>query len=1526
MSSPILSTHSGHHRIFIGPVVQGRINNNNNTDVTATSTPSSHSHYKHHNHTQPKPVQAPKPWWEQGSSFLRSHISLHNVSTSATTATPPLTNSSRTTPATTPSPQQHPASSTSQHQTNIPQLSYTFSDDDEGSSCSSSEVSDEEINAYDSEDERRDYTQDHDVNGDDEDEDNSQDDDNGISNKPVGANNHPFHTSSSSESFSAPVAAGHSSSSRRNQYQERHGQQSSEESGQLLNVDSNGNPIKNKDKGKAKDADVLAQQAQDDACMSKPKSVKRWRTGGKKRTKSMRDEGEPNRLKKILRSRRARRQNDEPDLGWESDGSRASRPRLGRQMTSGAMLANHRHDRQEHHSVLVSSPMSSEVNLPATNGPIYVSSPVSSALDVSNPDNLERPDPTPIQNLGSAAGIETDLLAPGWKSHSNSSLSSSGTPRNSNIQRGATWATAREYGSSYGQGSLHDKVIEEENESDEYDEENDHYFLAKTTSRTTDWEGAEEEGVPNQGTSNAAPNVTNPTAKDETAADTTSKEPMSATISKAGTLLSRTLLRRAPTGLKMREGEADKSKVAQPVESVCSIDKDCQTTAAEPSKKKHVRFLTKVQNPISSSRQPTMLSTNPMVKQDRMLVRKEVTERPGPHVFNSVTARRFELQSEGWKEWWCVMKGPPVGPNPSVNKIRRKSKRAKRIEKGRLEFFYNHNYPEAVGLTVYILRPRTISLACAWYMEIYTLLNGKAPIPPFIEISVPDFDVKIRVPIPEDSETETESDTDSDSQNQENDDEDNNDIGVNGRANTVNNTNLSSTLPPQDTPLQSFRTARTSLPERLASKTFYLKNDDARPTLVAPDEVTPRLLRSHVLALLKDVPDWSEVVKMWRDPSQFGDVALCWKRYDRIEWIYWSERIPGETDNLHLKKEHIGFADGSDWVGRMDETVVGPQVLDKTHLLELRPITHYPTKAKDSSGKELHEPDPIEGYLVRVSTFSGNPIRRFRRLYLTTHDHMLIYTIPSQSHSPTMQHAGAIDPTALMFSISPHHSANPDHKDMAQSRSVRRLKAQVRSARGYIDMTRIADIRVLTNQEWETVRHLPYDKKDKENLTKRERLGKAMQKVAVAAREAKARAEEARAADGTEVQEQPQIVMQEPDHYFFNTAGIPDASEGSSTGAQHNSRSSGQQQQPVTDLDSSEPLNASLSKRTEGLGIGHNKGSSSSPTFKNSIVRSTTFMADLLLHNDAGVVDQADEDSNVIEIEMMEGPCVRFRAFNSDAAHLWRDQLEKLSEYWRLRKHLDVREHMAVAQANYQLASSLDDDEIQVGETIQDWDNDRAVVSPSIWNWCVVNGCRSVTRSGYLYYKPKLHSTFRKIFMVLTEGMVMMFHPHRRSKASGQLVPTTACKLLSVHTLTDIYIYSGHFSGEDTRHGTNDESERLPRFYPDGLIVDDPDEDCTFSIWRGKRRKMFSRRSAALTTMSSKAMTGSSRVFGKEGLLSSIVKQGVVYGSSPQSCAVLRARSRPDLEQWVSAINTEIERVVRAERRRVRGKGHHHQH
>ncbi|KAF9947736.1 hypothetical protein BGZ70_002537, partial [Mortierella alpina] len=1063
-TSSILSTHSGHHRIFIGPVVQKQTPQPNGSSVAAATRQGRTQRPLHsHSHHQPNGANAssaPKPWWEQGSSFLRSRLSLHSQTHTPQQQQPSSASSHRNTSS---------PSADRLRQTHIPQFSYTFSDDSSSSDNDGDgfDAKADETDAYDSESERQDYEHYHDDL-----------DDEGDSGK-RSTLERTFHTStspatSSSESLSAPVG------------------QSQDHS-----HDSEDRPGTRKDKGKASADD--------------PAPVSRVRTSReKKRTKSMRDEGEPNRLKKLLGSYREKRHNqgrmENPDLGWESDGSRASRPQ--RQVTSGALDVGHAHTHhQDHHPVLVSSPMSSEVDLPgATSRPVFVSSPMSSAVDVN--EGLERPDPRPIQNLDAGGIGKGDRLHPGeWKSHSSTSLSSSASsPMNSGLQRGATWVTAREYASSIGNGSLYQQAIqevEEEEDDDVQDEDEDE-----------DQEGHRKDSLDkmdsNDSTHGASGSKSAPakSSKDKDVerlklSDPSQKEPLVATISKAGTRFGRALLNRAPTGLKQEDEENVKTTMAlaqtkrQPVESVCSLDKDCQksigsqTDVDDSKKKKHVRFLTKVQYQMSSSRQSTMLSTHPVLKQDRMLARKEMTERPGPHVFNSNTARRLERQSQGWAEWWCVLKGPPTGQKPPVTKIHKKSKsKNKRVEKGRLEFYYNH---KKIKGSVVLSSCTSVSVYSSLDYSIAVTQNYPEDLG--LTIAVPDFDVKIRVPIPADSETETEDDTDEDE----------------GAG-----TSLSSTLPPQDqdqdsqtgagqltltgsdkTPFQSFKTAMSSLPERMASKSFYLTNEDARPTLIAPDEVTPKLLRSHVLSLLKDVPDWMEVVKTWQDPGQFGDVALCWKRYDRIEWIYWTERVPPETDDVHLKSDHIGFADGSDWSGRMDETVVGPHVLDKTHVLELRPITHYPTKVIEAGGHSLQEPDPIEGYLVRVSTFTGNPIRRFRRLYLTSHDHMLIYTIPSQAHSPSMPHAGAIDPTALMFCISPHRSANPDHKDMAQSRSIRRLKAQVRAARGFIDMTKIERVRVLTTQEWGTVRHLSYkQEKDQEKakLSKRERLGKAVQR------------------------------------------------------------------------------------------------------------------------------------------------------------------------------------------------------------------------------------------------------------------------------------------------------------------------------------------------------------------------------------------------------------------------------------------------
>ncbi|KAF8964466.1 hypothetical protein BGZ46_000773, partial [Entomortierella lignicola] len=1640
-------------------------------------------------HQTPSANHEAKPWWDQH----RPHISLHGGAATRNDKNNPTT----------------PASTTFQT-TSIP--SYAFSDRSIDTDC------------YNTDDElpvTRDVGElyDDDLNND---PDIDRDQEGDIKIVAHDSYRHSTWTTSSSESNSARVS------------QSPTQRQPSPLIESSAEVDRN---WKKKDKGKEKALDndrhnVHQYDYQHDRQHDNndnnededPSPLKRWKSKEKKRTKSLRDEGENGRFKRFLRGHKNKRIAsptifDDPDLGWESD-----RIVGVRQPTSGVMTVSRNQKLATYHPILVESPFSSHVDLGDTNlggRHVFVSSPASSILDGNDNSHneLERPEPSPIQSPPNddntndntndntrnsnndngknhiKSALKTGHLSPGaWRKTTPSPSNRSGTtsptlssssPRRNFIQRVSSWTTARESTPSASSRSLQIQTIQEGDEEDEKEEEDGEYFtLAKVISQDTESSGVgvcrpigtiirehqeqdaeAEEGAETYTSGNAVVKTSSPDkalkdpavlerkqtsvskdskdskeTRDSKDTDLTHRESLATTAPKANKLFGRALFNRAPTVLKRRNDIHIGPEEHHPTSTICSLDKDCQfsppidSIRRQKSNKKQVRFLTKVQ--FASSRYSTLVAPSPVMKQDRMLVRRQVTERPGPHVFNAETARKMEMQSLGWREWWCVLKGP-FDDKDSVKKSKKVSLGDNCTEKGRLEFYYNHkkikasliltskttinvyssldysiavtqNYRDAIGLTNYILRPRTISLACAWYMEIYTLLHGSPPIPSFIELGVPDFDVKIRVPIPDDPETE------SDDYLTEDDEEAGNGTALSftlplrgpgfikhdtATANNDDTTVATSTTSASATTRQPqrYKTAISDFPARMASKTFYLQtNDDntKKPTLVAPDEVTPKMLRSHALSLLKQVPDWTEVVSLWQDPKQHGDVALCWKRYDRIEWIYWDDRIFAETDNLHLRKDHIGFADGSDWIGKMDETVVGPQVLDKTHKLELRPITHYPSKVPvpNEKGKieMLPEPDPIEGYLIRVSTFSGNPVQRFRRLYLTSHDHLLMYTVPIYSHSPGMQNAGQIDPEALVFCVTPHHSADPDHKDMAQSRSVRRLKAQVRSAQGFIDMTKIGSVRVLKVREWNEARHLSFKKnkerRSEEYESRMKKLSNTVKRMEGDVKEAMAqrRNERSKGQDqlleqgqDPNLQKQPTIVVGEADNYFFPTEQTKPVEEQGSSSSQENQDHQNLQQQSAigTDLAPIEPLasrlgksfsigtlNLDSQKRTQhelnhqqnqqrqdhgqgSLTVDHgtelqsveplsNRLANSSSTGHlnhhnkdrkgtNIMKKTATFVVDAL---HAGRRDPY-EDSSVIEIEMEDGKsCVRFRAFNAEAARLWRDQLEKLAHYWKLRKHQDVRDHMAVAKSNSLQLSSEDDDEHHVtvgggGITIEDWDNDRASVSPEIWNWCVVNGCRSVTKSGFVYFKPSVLKTFRKMFLVLTEGFLMLFHPHRRSK-TGRIKPSTACRLSGIYSLKDIYIYSGHFSDEDTVHGTNDESEHLPRFFPDGLIVDDPDEDCTFSIWRGKRRKMFSHRGSALMTMSSRPVVGSSRVFGKHGLLSSMIKDGVVYGAPPRHCSVFRARSRPDLEEWVHAINNEIERIVRAERKRIHNTGH----
>ncbi|TGZ78541.1 hypothetical protein EX30DRAFT_309876 [Ascodesmis nigricans] len=127
------------------------------------------------------------------------------------------------------------------------------------------------------------------------------------------------------------------------------------------------------------------------------------------------------------------------------------------------------------------------------------------------------------------------------------------------------------------------------------------------------------------------------------------------------------------------------------------------------------------------------------------------------------------------------------------------------------------------------------------------------------------------------------------------------------------------------------------------------------------------------MAMLEGIPEWADIVDHWRKNERMG---LAWRRYDRLEWVH----------------------------GANEQRMHGSFAMERTHDLELRPKTHYPTETKISSGETMTEPPPVEGFLMRLTSGLGRQQRLgkvFQKcLYFSTHDNLLCFCRPGRADPP----------------------------------------------------------------------------------------------------------------------------------------------------------------------------------------------------------------------------------------------------------------------------------------------------------------------------------------------------------------------------------------------------------------------------------------------------------------------------------------------------------------------------------------------
>ncbi|KAF2122224.1 meiotically up-regulated gene 56 protein [Lophiotrema nucula] len=144
-------------------------------------------------------------------------------------------------------------------------------------------------------------------------------------------------------------------------------------------------------------------------------------------------------------------------------------------------------------------------------------------------------------------------------------------------------------------------------------------------------------------------------------------------------------------------------------------------------------------------------------------------------------------------------------------------------------------------------------------------------------------------------------------------------------------------------------------------------------TMQEEQAVAENLIR-RCLDQLEDSPEWADVLDSWVSDQRIG---LAWKRYDRLEWIH----------------------------GANERKMYGTIAMQKSHELELRPKSHYPTTVVTrKKHKTLTEPVPIEGFLIRLSSQRGRSKRLglmyHKQLYFSTHDQYLVFSRPTKATPP----------------------------------------------------------------------------------------------------------------------------------------------------------------------------------------------------------------------------------------------------------------------------------------------------------------------------------------------------------------------------------------------------------------------------------------------------------------------------------------------------------------------------------------------
>lgn len=294
------------------------------------------------------------------------------------------------------------------------------------------------------------------------------------------------------------------------------------------------------------------------------------------------------------------------------------------------------------------------------------------------------------------------------------------------------------------------------------------------------------------------------------------------------------------------------------------------------------------------------------------------------------------------------------------------------------------------------------------------------------------------------------------------------------------------------------------------------------------------------------------------------------------------------------------------------------------------------------------------------------------------------------------------------------------------------------------------------------------------------------------------------------------------------------------------------------------------------------------------------------------------------KIIMKNGVSVMLRAPDSQTKNEWITRLLALKEYWTLRIQADIDQLKKTKLSNIKnLKIDEYEDSNSSISTLNKWENIHALADPHIHNITPNSMYRCIIKSGYIFQKPKKHSSFRKLYIVLIPGFIRLYKVFNKN-FRGVINSATYHEHYMTIPIGDSYVYSGNICeldlvGSKSNHELDNrvepEKNSLPRVYNDGWYSSDDEVSRCFTLWFGKKRAIAGHSKALGThhahdsngqdtagNVSETLDTGDTTQ--KNPSLIRIVSRLGVTGKS----MVFMCRSRQEKELWVGCLNTMLER------------------